>query len=310
MLPPPNITTPSTMPVRVTVRDAASEKITTAMYFTPSRRARSTGTVSRYRSVPVFASPATASPDMAATANGRKSPSSIVSAARATKRPFSVMEGKKSGPSPRCGADVLTATEIITGTAARTTRPARLRRLRKINRSSERRNRVEIRRGDGTRTSAADIEALPGQREEDLFQGGRPDAEAKNRDALVHARRDDLLGRDAVQPARRAAVLDAHVEESELGHDPAGLGRRVGLDDGFGLGTRAQLCGRALGDELPDVHHADVRADLFDLGQQMAGHEHGCAVIGQRRHQRPNLTGALRVEPVRRLVEHQQVPRA
>ena len=41
----------------------------------------------------------------------------------------------------------------------------------------------------------------------------------------------------------------------------------------------------------------------------MAGHEHGRALVGQRPDQVPDLAGALRVEPVGRLVEHQQVAR-
>ena len=43
-------------------------------YFTASRRVRETGTTSRLRSVPVLASPATASPDVMATDSGRKKP--------------------------------------------------------------------------------------------------------------------------------------------------------------------------------------------------------------------------------------------
>src|SRR6478672_8907197 len=229
----------------------------------------------------MFASPATASPEMAATASGRNSPSSMVSAASATNRPFSVIEVKKSGPSPRCGADVLTATEISTGTAASTTSPARLRRRPKISRSSERRKRVDRRRVDGTKTSAADIETLPGEREEDLFQRGRADPEPEHRHSLVDACGHDLLGCDPGQPTTRAPALDAHVEHPELGHDPCSFVGHVGLDEYLRLRARAQLRGGALGDQLPDVHHADVRADLFHLGKQMTGHEHGRALVRQ-----------------------------
>ena len=60
--------------------------------------------------MPIFASPATESPEIAATASGRNSPSSMVSEASATNRPFSVMELKKSGPSPpRPGEETFTA---------------------------------------------------------------------------------------------------------------------------------------------------------------------------------------------------------
>ena len=47
MSPPPNRASPITIPVTVTVRVAAREKITIARYFTASSRARWTGTVSR-----------------------------------------------------------------------------------------------------------------------------------------------------------------------------------------------------------------------------------------------------------------------
>ena len=50
--------------------------------------------------MPRFASPAIASPAIAATASGRNSGSSTVSAASATNRPLSVIEAKKSGPPP------------------------------------------------------------------------------------------------------------------------------------------------------------------------------------------------------------------
>src|SRR4051812_534813 len=102
----------------------------------------------------------------------------MVSAERATKRPFSVIERKKSGASsPGLEAVLLTAIAMKIGTAASTNRPIWLRRRRKISRSSERRNRVEGRRTGrvpeadrGPVTSATDIEALPGQRYEDVLE--------------------------------------------------------------------------------------------------------------------------------------------
>jgi hypothetical protein len=50
-----------------------------------------------------------------------------------------------------------------------------------------------------------------------------------------------------------------------------------------------------------------VRADLLDLGEQVRGDEHGGAVGGDLPDQRPDLAGALRVEPVGRLVEDDQL---
>src|SRR4029077_10012551 len=100
----------------------------------------------------------------------------MVSAARATKRPFPVMDRKKSGASwPGCETVLLTEIEIRTGTAARTSRPAWLRRRPTISRSSERRNRGDqATRGARTtvdgEASATDIEALSGQRHEQVLQ--------------------------------------------------------------------------------------------------------------------------------------------
>src|SRR3954454_5283741 len=142
----------------------------------------------------MLASPATESPEIAATARGRNSPSSMVSAARATNSPFSVIELKKSGP-PRSlpAEDTLTAMAISIGTPARTSSPAWLRRRLKINRSSDRRNRDDGRRRViGTVASATDIEALPRQRDEHVLERGHADPEPGDRHSPVHARGDHL----------------------------------------------------------------------------------------------------------------------
>src|SRR5262245_49976599 len=188
--PPPNNARPATAPTTATSSVAASANTMIAAYFTASIRVRFTGTARSPRSVPTFASPAIASPEIAATANGRNSGSSTVNAASATNSPLDVMLVKKSGPPlPDDGALTFTAIAMVSGTAASTARPAQLRRRPKISRSSERKNLVLTGRGDHgrpitcppdgcspgladapPRTSTADIEALPGQRHEDLFQ--------------------------------------------------------------------------------------------------------------------------------------------
>ena len=50
-----------------------------------------------------------------------------------------------------------------------------------------------------------------------------------------------------------------------------------------------------------------VRAHLLDLGQQVRGHEDGDPLRGDLPDQRADLAGALRVEPVGRLVQDDQV---
>src|SRR6478735_350060 len=165
----------------------------------------------------MLASPAIESPEMAATASGRNSPSSMVRAARATNRPFSVIELKKSGPPSSCpGVETFTAIAISTGTPASTSSPARLRRRWKINRSSERKNLVDGRRRGAISASTADIEALPGQRHEDVLQRLATDLETGHRHSLVHERGHQLLGRDPADHAACRAGLDVYVAQPEL----------------------------------------------------------------------------------------------
>ena len=89
------------------------------------------------------------------------------------------------------------------------------------------------------------------------------------------------------------------------------LGRRLGVGglhgDPGGAGP-AQLGQRALEHQPPGAHHAHVRADLLHLGQQVRGDEHGGAVGGDLPDQRAHLAGPLRVEPVGRLVQDDQLP--
>src|SRR5215510_5325453 len=118
------------------------------------------------------------SAEMAATAMGRKSGSSTLSAASATKTPLSVIDEKKSGPPRRAPEpDRRTAIGTRTGTPASTSMPARLRRRPNTSTSSERRNRPPNRNGarpagGASAASAADIEALPGERDEDVLEVG------------------------------------------------------------------------------------------------------------------------------------------
>ena len=50
-------------------------------------------------------------------------------------------------------------------------------------------------------------------------------------------------------------------------------------------------------------------ADLFDLAEQMGGHQDGDPVGPELADQVPHLAGALRIEAVCRLVQHEQVAR-
>src|SRR5262249_531055 len=159
-----------------------------------------------------LASPAIESAEIAATASGRNSGSSTPSAASATNIPLLVMAEMKSGPSPRPpppGGETLTAIEMRMGTDASTARPPPLGRRPKTGHRSERRNRVDSRRGRGIAigaaapssappssappSSAADIEALSGERDEQLLEVRRGDGEAADRYPVVDERFDHLL---------------------------------------------------------------------------------------------------------------------
>src|SRR5215510_6303098 len=158
-----------------------------------------------------------ASAEIAATAIGRKRGSSIPIAASATKNPLSAMEAKKSGPPPRPPPPpARTAIVIRTGTAASTAMPAQLRRRPKMSFSSDRRKRVLGRR-DAARTiaSAADIEALAGQGDEEFLQIRGRDGELPNADPVVHQRGDHLLRREMAQPTARLTPIGLHVSESQ-----------------------------------------------------------------------------------------------
>ena len=138
---------------------------------------------------------------------------------------------KKSGPSGRgCASEILTAMAIRTGTAARTSSPAWLRRRPKISRSSERRNRVRQppRRGArprtvGRRTTAQPLTSKPSPVSETNRSSrlGRPTVNAATPTPACTQRGDDLLGCDARRAARGTSPgAGVDVGQAELAHDP------------------------------------------------------------------------------------------
>src|SRR5450631_269799 len=250
--PPPNSASPATAPTSETHIVATTEKIVMAANFTASSLVRCTGTVSRYRNVPIFASPAMESPEMAATASGRNSASSRLRAASATNSPFDVMEAKKSGPAPGLGFESLTVIAIISGTTARMPIPAWLRRRPKISPSSERRKRVETcRSGRATVDvgvvlsrlslsplprpvfgpwvrSAADIEALPRERHEQVLEAGTFNHEPRHRHLVPNQCHDDLLRSDPAQGALSHTGSGHDIGQPEPPQHSRGILRTVG----------------------------------------------------------------------------------
>ena len=90
---------------------------------------------------------------------------------------------------------------------------------------------------------------------------------------------------------------------SSVARTRSGVGR---VHDG-GAGGRGQRGQLVLQHEPAAVEHADPRAQLLDLGQQVAGQEDRRPGAVQLEQQLADLGDALRVQAVGRLVEHQQL---
>src|SRR3954470_1016041 len=134
--------------------------------------------------------------------SGRNSGLVTRKAARAANSPFSVIPPKIDPPSRGPLPLALTATAMSTGTSARITSSATLRRRRNIIPSSERRN------------LAGDIEALPGEVDELLLQARAFDAEPPDADPGLDERGDDPLRRDVPRRRRHHPVGDPDVGQS------------------------------------------------------------------------------------------------
>ena len=100
----------------------------------------------------------------------------------------------------------------------------------------------------------------------------------------MHQCRRDRLRRDVTELRGDRVALPGGVGEPEPGQHPARSEIRSGradLDSWRGAGPeRGQL---ALRDQTSEMHHADVRADLLDLGEQVGGEHHGRTAGGERR---------------------------
>src|SRR3954468_5894183 len=141
--------------------------------------------------------------------SGRKSGLVTRKAASAAKRPFSVMPPKIEPPSRGPVPLAFTATAMSTGTSARITSSARLRRRRNIMPTSERRN------------LAGDIEPLPGEVHELLLQARPLHADTAHCDAGRDHRGDDALRGDVPCRGRHRAVRGPHVDQPEFAQPPA-----------------------------------------------------------------------------------------
>src|SRR3954469_18429625 len=319
-------------PAIATVKAAATPNATTPANLTTSSRVRLTGTTSRFRSVPIDASPATASPAATDTASGRNSGSVTTSAVKATNSPFPAIDPMKAGPPsppPRRPEppESRIATAMRTGTQASAPSSAMLRRRPNTSRSSERSSRnvsdgvpragtatVALRPVRAARSavrSLVDIEALPRERDEHVLEIGALHEQLADADPGEHELAVDGLRPHVAERGDEHAVPDVGLPQPGPGQhlDRTRHVLRTRHDDAQpGGGHVPQIAQRALRHQPPAAHDADVGADLLDLREQVRGEEDGRAFGGELPDERPDLSGALRVQAVRRLVEHEQVP--
>ena len=165
-----------------------------------------------------------------------------------------------------------------------------LRRRPKTSRSSERRNRRPTGgRGSGRRRPTArpsqplTSKPSPVSATNTSSRFGRVDGELR----APARRRAPAPAQTFSGSAAPSAAVTPPVRVDRPGADRAGQ-RSAAASPGRSVSTatrgcrlRAQLGERALGDQPADVHDADVRADLLDLGQQVGGEQHGGAVGGE-----------------------------
>ena len=152
--------------------------------------------------------------------------------------------------------------------------------------AAARRTRAARRRVAGADgESASDIEALPGQLDEDLLEARSraPRAPAGRRPACTSAA-DDLLGRHRARAARDTVTpvgLRRRVEP-EPGRAPPRRRRRASARRRARTRARRRCVGErravALEQQVAAAHDPDVRAHLLDLGQQVRRDQHGRAV--------------------------------
>src|SRR6266545_372483 len=115
----PSSTTPAAYEVPTIAAIASRTNTASVSSLATSSRVRPTGRASRYRRVPVPASPATASPASTATATGRKIGSTIAIAAAGYSDPLLSTADRNAGPRPGGGARWVVArnTATVTGSA-------------------------------------------------------------------------------------------------------------------------------------------------------------------------------------------------
>ena len=129
----PSRSRPTKKPTNATLTTATTTNTDTETSFRTSNLVRPTGRTSRYRSVPAWASPATASPAATATATGRNNGSTIASAAMPNSEPLAVTADRNAGPWPGRGAIPVQARSPATMVGSRLSSPTASHVLRRPN---------------------------------------------------------------------------------------------------------------------------------------------------------------------------------
>src|SRR5262249_23656042 len=242
--------------------------------------------------VPRFASPATESPAMIATARGRKKGSVTVRPTSAANTPLWVIWSKKRGPCPGLGPspEMRTATATATGTAARTSSSTR-----------------EGPRRTSTPNSPSHIESLPSEPQDRVLEAAPVRRQAADADARHHEGAVALFGHLPVElGGDHLAGDDDGIETETLQH----LDRVVGvggLDTQHCVAPAAQLVDRSLRRPLAGRVNAEVVAQLLDLAQQVGRKEHSGSLGRELTDEVADLARSLRVHAVRGLVEDEEV---
>ncbi len=114
-----------------------------------------------------------------------------------------------------------------------------------------------------------------------------------------------FAGRDLHHDVRPVV---AHPGDSRMrSQDRLCLVRPVHPEPDGGRASRQQVTEHALGEDDPVLHDRDPIAYSLHLAEKVARQENRLAVIGESPYEAAHLPDALRVQPVQRLVEDQDV---
>src|SRR5581483_238117 len=146
--------------------------------------------------------------------------------------------------------------------------------------------------------------AVRGQLHEGRLERGPDHGQLVQPHAVLEREVADLGGDQAGDDQRAAGAGDRAA--ARLGDRPGQLVRLGGGDpDGLARAAGDELVHGAVGEQLAAPDHDQVVGGVLHLRHQVAGHEHRAALGGERLHQVADPQNSFWVQPVDRLVEHQ-----